>query len=69
MSEGETNSLTTLMCRSMLRSLTLLIGEPATSIPTLVYYSGLIPHNVVLLRMVRHELLIKKITSSIFSLA
>ncbi|KEH27108.1 transmembrane protein, putative [Medicago truncatula] len=50
-------SLTTLMFRSMLRLLTLLICEPATSIPTLLYYSGLLPHNMVLLRMVRHELL------------
>ncbi|KAL1356680.1 hypothetical protein HN51_070961 [Arachis hypogaea] len=48
---------TTLMFRSMVRLLTSLIGEPATSISTLLYYSGLLPHNVVLLRMVRHELL------------
>ncbi|WJX25849.1 hypothetical protein P8452_18624 [Trifolium repens] len=50
-------SLATLMFRSMLRLLTSLIGEPTTSIPTLLYYSGLLPHNVALLRMVRHELL------------
>jgi len=31
------------MFRSMLRLLTLLIDEPATSIPTLPYYSGLLP--------------------------
>ncbi|MED6223168.1 hypothetical protein PIB30_071361 [Stylosanthes scabra] len=49
--------LTTLMFRSMVRLLTSLIEEPATSISTMLYYSGLLPHNVVLLRLVRHELL------------
>ncbi|CAJ2636845.1 unnamed protein product [Trifolium pratense] len=50
-------SLTTLMFRSVLRLLTSLIGEPTTSISTLLYYSGLLPHNVTLVRMVRHEML------------
>ncbi|CAK8534048.1 unnamed protein product [Lathyrus sativus] len=50
-------SLTTLMFRSIVRFLTSLIGEPSTSIPTILYYSGLLPHNVVLLRMVRREML------------
>ncbi|ESW25262.1 hypothetical protein PHAVU_003G020900 [Phaseolus vulgaris] len=50
-------SLTTLLFRSMVRLVTSFVGEPASSISTLLYYSGLLPHNVILLRMVRHELL------------
>ncbi|BAT99018.1 hypothetical protein VIGAN_10039100 [Vigna angularis var. angularis] len=50
-------SLTTLLFRSMVRFVTSFVGEPTTSISTLLYYSGLLPHNVILLRMVRHELL------------
>ncbi|KAI4350864.1 hypothetical protein L6164_005271 [Bauhinia variegata] len=50
-------SLTPLMFGSLVRLLSALIGDPATSITTLLYYSGLLPQSVVLLRMVRHELL------------
>jgi len=41
----------------MVRLVTSFVSEPATSISTLLYYSGLLPYNVILLRMVRHELL------------
>ncbi|KAG6718670.1 hypothetical protein I3842_04G163300 [Carya illinoinensis] len=50
-------SLTPLMFRSLLRLLTSLIGEPASSISTLLYYSRLLPQNIVLERLVRHDLL------------
>ncbi|RZB91774.1 hypothetical protein D0Y65_023958, partial [Glycine soja] len=50
-------SLRTLLFRSMARLVTSLVGEPATSISTLLYYSGLLPHNIILMRMVRPELL------------
>ncbi|KHN41402.1 hypothetical protein glysoja_042724, partial [Glycine soja] len=49
--------LRTLLFRSMARLVTSLVGEPATSISTLLYYSGLLPHNIILMRMVRPELL------------
>ncbi|KAG6658478.1 hypothetical protein CIPAW_04G164400 [Carya illinoinensis] len=42
---------------SLLRLLTSLIGEPASSISTLLYYSRLLPQNIVLERLVRHDLL------------
>ncbi|RDX72564.1 hypothetical protein CR513_47936, partial [Mucuna pruriens] len=35
----------------MVRLVMALVGEPATSISTLLYYSGLLPHNVTLLRL------------------
>ncbi|TKY69253.1 hypothetical protein E2542_SST05523 [Spatholobus suberectus] len=41
----------------MVRLVTSFISEPATSISTVLYYSGLLPHNMILLRMVRHEML------------
>lgn len=50
-------SLTPLMFKSLVRLLTSLIGEPASSITTLLYYSNLLPQNSVLERLVRHQLL------------
>ncbi|KAL6274690.1 hypothetical protein ACE6H2_025382 [Prunus campanulata] len=50
-------SLTPLMFRSLMRLLTSLIGEPAASVSTLLYYSELLPQNIILERLVRHELL------------
>ncbi|KAG2718485.1 hypothetical protein I3760_03G223000 [Carya illinoinensis] len=51
-------SLTPLMFRSVLRLLASLIGEPAVSVSTLLYYSDLIPrNNIILQRLVRHDLL------------
>ncbi|CAL5360577.1 unnamed protein product [Camellia sinensis] len=52
-----TMSLTTLMFRSLVRLLISLVGEPVASISTLLYYSDLLPQNIILQRMVRHELL------------
>ncbi|CAL9027891.1 unnamed protein product [Prunus brigantina] len=42
---------------SLMRLLTSLIGEPAASVSTLLYYSELLPQNIILERLVRHELL------------
>ncbi|KAI7981003.1 hypothetical protein LOK49_Contig82G00005 [Camellia lanceoleosa] len=50
-------SLTTLMFRSLVRLLISLVGEPVASITTLLYYSDLLPQNIILQRWVRHELL------------
>ncbi|TQD74651.1 hypothetical protein C1H46_039787 [Malus baccata] len=50
-------SLTPLMFRTLLRLLTSLIGDPAASVSTLLYYSELLPQNIILQRLVRHELL------------
>ncbi|KAH0970461.1 hypothetical protein GBA52_022617 [Prunus armeniaca] len=50
-------SLTPLMFRSLMRLLTSLIGAPAASVSTLLYYSELLPQNIILERLVRHELL------------
>ncbi|KAK6236316.1 hypothetical protein SCA6_011653 [Theobroma cacao] len=40
-------SLTPLMFRSLVRLLTSLIAEPAASIATLLYYSDLLPQNII----------------------
>ncbi|PRQ46575.1 hypothetical protein RchiOBHm_Chr2g0090511 [Rosa chinensis] len=50
-------SLGPLMFRSLVRLLTSLIRDPAASISTLLFYSELLPQNIVLERLVRHELL------------
>ncbi|KAK3436490.1 hypothetical protein EUGRSUZ_C01044 [Eucalyptus grandis] len=50
-------SLTTLMFRSLVRLVTSLVGDPAASVTTILYYSTLLPQSVVLERLVRHELL------------
>ncbi|KAL6974390.1 hypothetical protein U1Q18_028571 [Sarracenia purpurea var. burkii] len=50
-------SVTTLMFRSLVRLVVAMVGEPAVSVTTLLYYSDLLPQNIVLERMVRHELL------------
>ncbi|KAK4280878.1 hypothetical protein QN277_012438 [Acacia crassicarpa] len=51
-------TLTSLMVRSIVGLFMTLIGEPVASISTLLYYSGLLPQNVVLTRLVRHDLLL-----------
>ncbi|KAM3761793.1 hypothetical protein ACB098_01G295300 [Castanea mollissima] len=53
----KTMSLTPLMFRSLLRLLTSLIGDPAASVSTLLFYSDLLPQNIVLERLVQHDLL------------
>ncbi|XVF34822.1 hypothetical protein REPUB_Repub18cG0091500 [Reevesia pubescens] len=50
-------SLTPLILRSLVRLLTSLIAEPAASVTTLLYYSDLLPQNIILERLVRHEIL------------
>ncbi|KAK7407670.1 hypothetical protein VNO78_09674 [Psophocarpus tetragonolobus] len=50
-------SLTTLLFWSMVRFVTCFASEPAISISTVLYHSCLLPHNMILIRMVRHELL------------
>ncbi|XAR53328.1 hypothetical protein NMG60_11021850 [Bertholletia excelsa] len=50
-------SFAPLLLRSLVRLLTSLVVEPAASITTLLYYSDLLPQNILLVRMVRHELL------------
>ncbi|XP_034700186.1 uncharacterized protein LOC117925307 isoform X1 [Vitis riparia] len=50
-------SLTPLMFRSLVRLVSSLVGQPAASISTLLYYSDLLPQNIVLERLVQHELL------------
>ncbi|KAH7511904.1 hypothetical protein FEM48_Zijuj12G0032600 [Ziziphus jujuba var. spinosa] len=50
-------SLTPLMFKSLVRLLTSLIGEPAASVTTLLYYSDLLPQNIILERLVQHQLL------------
>ncbi|XWS17250.1 hypothetical protein CRYUN_Cryun33cG0051500 [Craigia yunnanensis] len=50
-------SLTLLMFRSLVRLLTSLITEPAASVTTLLYYSDLLPQNIIWERLVRHEML------------
>ncbi|KAJ0090561.1 hypothetical protein Patl1_13228 [Pistacia atlantica] len=50
-------SLTPLMFRSLVKLLTSLVSQPAASVTTILYYSELLPQNIVLERMVRHELL------------
>ncbi|CAJ1932626.1 unnamed protein product [Sphenostylis stenocarpa] len=47
----DSESLTTLLFRSMVRLVTSFVGEPARSVSTVLFYSGLLPHNVILLRM------------------
>ncbi|KAK4604198.1 hypothetical protein RGQ29_012629 [Quercus rubra] len=42
---------------SLLRLLTSLIGDPAASVSTLLFYSDLLPQNIVLERLVQHDLL------------
>lgn len=49
--------LTPVMFRSVVRLLTSLISEPAASISTILFYSELLPQNIILERLVRHELL------------
>ncbi|BBH08414.1 hypothetical protein Prudu_020593, partial [Prunus dulcis] len=44
-------SLTPVMFRSLMRLLTSLIGEPAASVSTLLYYSELLPQNIILERL------------------
>ncbi|KAM2407356.1 hypothetical protein ACFX1X_026552 [Malus domestica] len=50
-------SLTPLMFRPLLRLLTSLATDPAASVSTVLYYSELLPQNIILERLVRHELL------------
>ncbi|KAK3034360.1 hypothetical protein RJ639_032258 [Escallonia herrerae] len=50
-------SLTPLMVRSLVRFLISLVGDPATSVTTILYYSDLLPQNFLLMRYVRPELL------------
>ncbi|KAM1361060.1 hypothetical protein ACFX2H_026075 [Malus domestica] len=45
------------MFRPLLRLLTSLATDPAASVSTLLYYSELLPQNIILERLVRHELL------------
>ncbi|KAJ7969620.1 putative Transmembrane protein [Quillaja saponaria] len=50
-------SLSSLMFRSLVRLLTSLIADPVVSASTILYYSRLLPQNIVLGRLVQHELL------------
>ncbi|KAJ9167806.1 hypothetical protein P3X46_019399 [Hevea brasiliensis] len=50
-------SHTPVMFRSLVRLLTSLISEPAASVSTVLFYSELLPQNIILERLVRHELL------------
>ncbi|KAL5756133.1 hypothetical protein ACOSP7_020551 [Xanthoceras sorbifolium] len=50
-------SLMPLMLRSLARLVTTLVSQPTASVATLLYYSNLLPRNLSLERMVRHELL------------
>lgn len=50
-------SITPLMFRSLVRLLTSLIGEPAASVTTLLYYSDLLPQNIIFQRLVRRQFL------------
>ncbi|KAG5564687.1 hypothetical protein RHGRI_000765 [Rhododendron griersonianum] len=50
-------SVTSLLVRSLVRLVTTLVGEPISSVTTLLYYSDLLPQNLLLQRLVRHELL------------
>ncbi|KAK2985295.1 hypothetical protein RJ640_024291 [Escallonia rubra] len=50
-------SLTPLMVRSLVRFVISLVGDPAASVTTILYYSDLLPQNYLLMRHVRPELL------------
>ncbi|KAF8407038.1 hypothetical protein HHK36_006163 [Tetracentron sinense] len=50
-------ALMPLMFRSLLRLVTSLVGRPVASISTILYYSDLLPRNMNLERLVRHDLL------------
>uniref|UniRef100_A0A7N0T8D0 Uncharacterized protein n=1 Tax=Kalanchoe fedtschenkoi TaxID=63787 RepID=A0A7N0T8D0_KALFE len=50
-------TLAPLMLRSLARLVASMIDCPTASLTTILYYSGLLPQNVRLERMVRHELL------------
>ncbi|PON34987.1 hypothetical protein PanWU01x14_339980 [Parasponia andersonii] len=45
------------MVRSLVRIVTALVAQPAATITTLLYYSDLLPRNLNLERLVRHEFL------------
>ncbi|KAM3699807.1 hypothetical protein ACB098_05G052500 [Castanea mollissima] len=46
-----------LMFRSIVRLLTSLVSQPAASVTTILYHSGLLPRNLNLERLVRTEFL------------
>ncbi|KAI4379421.1 hypothetical protein MLD38_005723 [Melastoma candidum] len=50
-------SLCCLMFRSLVRLVAALVGDPVTSLTTILHYSELLPANVGLARMVRREML------------
>lgn len=50
-------SLMPLLMRSLLRLVASLVGQPASTVTTLLYYSDLLPRHLNLERLVRHELL------------
>lgn len=45
------------MMRSLVRLVTLLVAQPASTVTTLLYCSDLLPRQLNLERLVRHELL------------
>ncbi|KAK3041670.1 hypothetical protein RJ639_001480 [Escallonia herrerae] len=57
MKNDEKHSLTPLMVRSLVRFMISLVGDPAASVTTILYYSDLLPQNFLLMRYVRPELL------------
>ncbi|XVF88534.1 hypothetical protein PTKIN_Ptkin19aG0058200 [Pterospermum kingtungense] len=50
-------SLTPLMFRSLVRLLASLFTEPAASVTTMLYYSDLLPPNIMWERLIRHDML------------
>nr|DAD44704.1 TPA_asm: hypothetical protein HUJ06_002934 [Nelumbo nucifera] len=50
-------SLMPLLFRSLVRLVSSLVGRPATSVTTILYYSDLLPRNTNLERLVRPDML------------
>lgn len=46
-----------LLMRSLIRLVTSLVGQPASTVTTLLYYSDLLPRHLNLERLVRRDLL------------